>query len=92
VGFGKAAIPLSGTEEDLLSFDENGPGTKVQGEGSVEANSQYRGIAVIATLLSVPAPAPLELNTRTAPVMKYPWLKCPVRVVCNVLPLQTHKF
>jgi hypothetical protein len=41
VGFGEAAILPSGTEEDLPSYDENGPGPKAQGEGNLEANSQY---------------------------------------------------
>jgi len=52
VGFGKAVTLPSGIEEDLSSYDENGPRLKVQGKGSLEANSQYRDMVVITSCLT----------------------------------------
>jgi hypothetical protein len=63
VGFGKAAILPSGTEEDLPSYDENGPGPKVQEEGGLDANSQYRDIVVITSCLTFQHPPLLSLST-----------------------------
>jgi hypothetical protein len=52
VGFGKAVTLPSGIEEDLSSYDENGPRLKVQGKGSLEVNSQYRDMVVITSCLT----------------------------------------
>jgi hypothetical protein len=63
VGFGKAVTLPSGIEEDLSSYDENGPRLKVQGKGSLEANSQYRDMVVFTNLTSQHPPR-LNLSTK----------------------------
>ena len=64
VGFGKAVTLPSGIEEDLSSYDENGPRLKVQGKGSLEANSQYRDMVVITSCLTSQHPPILTLSTK----------------------------
>jgi hypothetical protein len=89
VGFRKATMLPSRTEEDLPNHDENGPGHKAQGGGSLEANSQWSDVIVITSCLTSRDPLPLELGhyMSTASVMKtYSLFMCPVRAAYNVLP------